>query len=130
MKKKLLPLYLSDANVYFNGKTFQNQFIKLYESDIILKLSQLSKLTELNLSSISWLNFKVLRIFRKNSNSLNNQSSNLKSINLSNSGMIRGLNWAFEFNDIEDFKTYFANDVEPELKDERSNIMRNVGMNY
>lgn len=44
--------------------------------------------------------------------------------------MIRGLNWAFEFNDIEDFKTYFANDVEPELKDERSNIMRNVGMNY
>lgn len=129
-EKKLLPLYLSDANVYFNGKTFQNQFIKLYESDIILKLSQLSKLTELNLSSISWLNFKVLRIFRKNSNSLNNQSSNLKTINLSNSGMIRGLNWAFEFNDIEDFKTYFANDVEPELKDERSNIMRNVGMNY
>ncbi|CAM9023741.1 unnamed protein product [Wickerhamomyces anomalus] len=77
-EKKLLPLYLSDANVYFNGKTFQNQFIKLYESDIILKLSQLSKLTELNLSSISWLNFKILRIFRKNSNSLNNQSSNLK----------------------------------------------------
>lgn len=128
--KKMLPLYLSDSNVYFNMKTFQNQFIKLYESDIIYKLSQLENLKELNLSSISWLNFKVLRYFKKNSKSLNSDQSSLKLINLSNSGMIRGLNWALNFEQIEDFEKYFQSDVEPEPENETLNVMRNVGMNY
>ncbi|CCH44387.1 F-box protein [Wickerhamomyces ciferrii] len=126
-EESLLPFYLSDSNIYFNIKTFQNHFQKIWESDILLKLTQLQNLKNLNLSSISWLNFKTLREFKLNSLSIQNQS--LTEINLLNSGMIRNLNWAKNFSKIDEFNDYFQNDVEPE-QPQQENIMRNVGMNY
>lgn len=120
--------HLSDSNVYMNMKDSHDQLVKLQESDVMIELAKLAHLKYLNLSSISWLNYKVLKLFRYSSNSV----EELQDIKITNSGMMRNLNWAHDFNG-QQFKDYFAHDVEPEPQVEISDaerLRRRIGMNY
>lgn len=121
--------YLSDANVYFNIKSYQNEFIKLYELDVLKSLVQLEKLEKLDLGSLTWLNYKNVRLMVQELMCVKN--GNLKWINFTNSGMLKDLKWAREFG-LEELKEYFKDEVEKvEVVENQYDVLaRTVGMNY
>lgn len=123
----LKPRYLSDLNI--NLKKISNieyELIKLNEFEILNSISNLRNLKYLNLSSISWLNYKNLRSFNLS------KKSELLEIDLIDSGMIRNLTWA-KFFKINEFNEYFLNEIEPKQKEEEDEnllLIRRIGMNY
>jgi hypothetical protein len=44
--------------------------------------------------------------------------------------MRRGLNWAHEFVEIDEFKRYFSNDQEPSTQEEPADTVTRIGLNY
>jgi hypothetical protein len=117
-------MFLSDSNVHFNDHL---QVLKLTEVDILVKISQLTHLKVLNMSNIPWLNYKLIYQFIMNSESI----QTLINIDLTNSGMIRSLRWAKQW-DIDDFKEYFKDKIEPTIEevDEFDALVRGIGLNY
>lgn len=139
----LTPRYLSDSNIYFNLKTFDNDFKSLTETDILeFILENLKKLQILKMASIPWLNFKnIQEIFIKHPRPLivqrqSDPSTNLQ-IDVSNSGMIKHMRWATYYKNIEDFVEMFSKtqeqidelEIDP-IRAFHDGILRNVGMNY
>lgn len=124
--------YLSDNNVHFNVHEQSHiQFKKLQELDIVSQMCQLKKLSTLSLSNVSWLNYRIIHGLSLQSKSVLN--GRLQKIDFTNSGMMRGLGWARVFEELREFKEYFAHEVElivEEEEDEFDILVRGIGMNY
>lgn len=119
--------YLSDDNVHLDWKNPHTQLVRLRESDSLTRLSRLSSLTHLVLNNVTWLNYRVIHKFAQETMSI----ESLKYVEFNNSGMMRNLAWAKEFDNMG-FRDYFAEDVEPvvDKPDEFDTIARGIGMNY
>jgi hypothetical protein len=132
----LKPKYLSDSNMSTKSgySTTQHELVRLQDFEILESLAQLQYLQSLKLSSISWLNYTKLRDFYLTAKSISNRNDSLKSslqkVDLTNSGMRRGLNWAHEFVEIDEFKRYFSNDQEPSTQEEPADTVTRIGLNY
>ncbi|KAH3684396.1 hypothetical protein WICPIJ_004636 [Wickerhamomyces pijperi] len=139
---QIKPKYLSDSNVYFDVKTFDNEFKELTEMDVLDSiLENLSHLEVLKMACIPWLNFKnVQDMFIKKANKLvasRLQGAGKLEIDLTNSGMIKNMRWATNYKNVEDFVEMFSKtqrqidelEIDP-VRAFHDSIMRNVGMNY